>query len=274
VLLLLFVSLALYAKGPKLFLLKTYEDDLNVTGWTVSEKLDGVRAYWDGRKLISRSGRVFNPPASFTQGFPPFMLDGELWSRRGAFESIASIVNTKAVDERWNELCYYIFDVPHQKGGLFERLKVLESYLHNHDLKRLKVIKQVYIKDKAHLKVYFDEVIRQGGEGVVIRDPNEAYYTGRTAKSLKYKPFVDAECRVSSIIEGKGKFKGKMGAVRCDFKGKSIKIGSGFTQKQRKFPPSIGTLVSFKYYGLTHLGNPRFPVFLRVRSDVNLSLMN
>lgn len=114
-----FFYLFLYADAPKLFLLKTYKDDINITGWVMSEKLDGVRAFWDGKKLISRSGRVLNPPQEYIKEFPSFALDGELWSSRGAFEHVVSIVNSKeAAQERWNQPSYYIFEVPDQKGGL------------------------------------------------------------------------------------------------------------------------------------------------------------
>lgn len=272
VLIFLFFGLFLHAEQPKLLLLKTYRVDMNVTGWVMSEKLDGVRAYWDGQKLISRSGRVFNAPRYFTRNFPPFAIDGELWSARGEFERIASIVNTKEAHDRWSKLSLHIFDVPYQKGGLLERLKVLQVYLQKQPIGHLKVIKQIKIRDKQQVKKYFDELINLGAEGIVIRNPIEPYYTGRTNDSLKHKPFMDAECSVLSIIEGKGKFTGQMGAIRCDYEGKVIKIGSGFTAKQRQSPPSIGTLISFKYYGLTHLGNPKYPVFLRVRLDEDLSV--
>lgn len=273
---LLFLSLCLFvnAEVPKLFSLKVYRDDLNVTGWVMSEKLDGVRAYWDGDQLISRSGRVLSPPQSFTQGFPSFALDGEIWSRRGEFEHIASIVNTKENKAGWDELTYNIFEVPHQKGGLLQRLNVLEAYLHLHTAEKLHILNQIIVNDEEDVRSFFEKVIARGGEGIVLRDPNEAYYTGRTSSALKYKPFTDAECMVTAVIEGKGKFSGQLGAVKCDYQGKIIKIGSGFTSEQRKRSFEIGTVVSFKYYGLTHLGNPKYPVFLRVRTDVDLSLGN
>lgn len=270
---LLFLSLCLFVNGevPKLFSLKVYRDDLNVTGWVMSEKLDGVRAYWDGDQLISRSGRVLSPPRSFTQGFPPFALDGEIWSRRGEFEHIASIVNTKENKVGWDELTYNIFEVPHQKGGLLQRLNVLEAYLHLHTAEKLHILNQMIVNDEEDVRSFFEKVIARGGEGIVLRDPNEAYYTGRTSSALKYKPFTDAECMITDVIEGKGKFSGQMGAVKCDYQGKIIKIGSGFTSEQRKRSFEIGTVVSFKYYGFTHLGNPKYPVFLRVRSDYSLN---
>lgn len=238
----------------------------------MSEKLDGVRAYWDGKQLISRSGRILTPPKSFTQGFPPFALDGEIWSRRGEFEHIASIVNTKVNKEGWAELTYNIFEVPHQKGGLVQRLRVLEAYLKAHVADKLHILNQIVVNDEQTVRSFYEKVIALGGEGIVLRDPDEPYYTGRTSSALKHKPFTDAECRVTAVIEGKGKFSGQLGAFKCDYLGKKIKIGSGLTSEQRKNSLAIGAIVSFKYYGLTHLGNPKYPVFLRVRTDADVSL--
>jgi len=272
-LLVLFFSLVSLADSPKLFLLKTYTDDMNVTDWVMSEKLDGVRGIWDGKKLISRSGKVFSPPASFTRGFPSFALDGELWTKRGDFEHVVSIVNSKVLAQRWDELTFNVFEVPDQRGNLFERLRVLKNYLAKEQTPKIRVIKQIRIKSKGEVKVYLNEVLNLGAEGIVIRDPEQGYYTGRRDKALKYKPFLDADCKVIAIIKGKGKFISQMGGIECDFNNKLIKIGSGFTNEQREHPLKIGSMISFKYYGLTGLGNPRFPIFLRVRSDAKMSLI-
>ena len=267
VVLFLFVCLYLHADSPKLFLLKTYKHDTNLTGWVMSEKLDGVRAFWDGKKLISRSGRVFHPSHIFTQDFPPFALDGELWTKREDFEHIVSIVNSKDAQERWSELTYNVFEVPKQDGDLFDRLDILTSYLKEHPNTRISIIPQLKINKQSDMDAFYAKVISLKGEGIVVRDPSLAYYVGRRADALKHKPFMDEECRVISVLEGKGKFIGQMGAVECEFNEKIIKIGSGFTDKQREKGLKIGTIVSFKYYGLTHLGNPKYPVFLRIRLE-------
>jgi len=257
----------LVAQAPQLFLLKTYKDDMNVTGWVMSEKYDGVRAYWDGQKLISRSGKVFSPPEHFTKDFPSFVLDGELWSKRGEFENIVSIVNSKDAGSRWNVLSFMVFEVPEQKGDLFQRLQVLDNYLEKRPHTKIKLIKQTSITKHNEVKKYFEKLTKKGAEGIVVRNPALSYYVGRKKDALKYKLFLDAECKVVSIMEGRGKYKNKMGTLGCDFKGNIIKIGSGFSDKQRNSPPSLGSVISFKYYGLTSLGNPKYPVFLRARQD-------
>ncbi len=117
----LFLPLLLFAQKPKLLLLKVYKDQ-NISGWVMSEKLDGIRAYWNGKELLTRSGKIIHAPKWFTKDFPPFKIDGELWSKRGDFENISSIVRDKIPTEKWQEITYNIFEVPNQKGNLFERL--------------------------------------------------------------------------------------------------------------------------------------------------------
>ena len=91
----LFVLPVFAQPAQGVLLLKTWQPAQDVRGWLMSEKLDGVRAYWDGQKLISRGGKIFSAPAWFIKDFPPFALDGELWSKRRDFENIVSIVRRK-----------------------------------------------------------------------------------------------------------------------------------------------------------------------------------
>ena len=257
----LLVFILLFANDkPKLLLLNKYSDDINVTNWYMSEKLDGVRAYWDGEKLISRSGKVFTTPTFFTKEFPKHELDGELWSKRGDFSNIVSIVNKKKSHNGWKNLTYNIFEVPHAKGILTQRLSKVKNS------KYLKVIKQIKVKDKNHLNNFLKSVEKKGGEGVVVRDGTLPYYTGRDNNALKVKSYIDTECEVVGYNKAQGKYEGMVGSLSCRMKNMQIiKIGSGLNEHQRAVPPKIGAIITFKYYGLTSKGNPRFPIFLRVR---------
>ncbi|MDQ7060747.1 MAG: hypothetical protein Q9M43_06275 [Sulfurimonas sp.] len=115
-LILFFIFISLEAKNPSLLLLNTYKDDMNVSTWYMSEKLDGVRAYWDGKQLISRGGKVFNAPVFFTKDFPSYKLDGELWTSRGDFSGLVSIVKKKEAHDGWKNITYNIFEVPEAQG--------------------------------------------------------------------------------------------------------------------------------------------------------------
>ena len=258
---LFFIFISLEAKKPELLLLNNYQDDINVTSWYMSEKLDGVRAYWDGEKLISRSGKVFSAPRFFTKDFPKHELDGELWTSRDNFSSIVSIVNKKEEHSKWDEITYNIFEVPNAKGDLLQRLqKVKES-------KYIKRIKQIKVKNKEHLNEFLKTVEEKNGEGLVVRDGNLNYYVGRDNNALKVKSYIDTECRVVAYNKGQGKYENMLGSLSCKMDNQQIiKIGSGFNEYQRKNPPEIDAIIIFKYYGLTSKGNPRFPIFLRVRN--------
>ncbi len=246
-------------------LLKKYKDQ-QITGWLISEKLDGIRALWNGRELTSRRGVRLAAPDWFLQGFPPFALDGELWSKRGDFAQIQSIVMQQQPHAGWRELTYNIFDVPQQAGGLKDRLDKLRQWTAEKDAPYLRIIPQIICRGKSHLRQYQQEIEALGGEGVVIRDSDAPYIHGRTDLALKVKRFDDTECKVIGHNPGNGKLKGLTGSLSCQLAdGTIFRLGSGLTDAQRKNPPAAGSIVTFKHQGKTADGLPRFPVFMHVR---------
>lgn len=249
-------------KEPELLLLNKYNTDKNVSGWYMSEKLDGVRAYWDGKQLISRGGIIFAPPRFFIKDFPQTKLDGEFWSKRSDFSRISSIVNTHKPTNNWKHLTYNIFEVPNSSGNLMQRLAAVK------ESKYIKLIKQIKVKDKNHLEEFLKSVEQLGGEGIVVRDGSLDYYASRNNSALKVKSYQDEECKIISYTDGQGKYLGMIGSLVCEMQNKKLlKIGTGLSNKERKNPPKIGTIITFKYYGLTSKGNPRFPVYLRERKS-------
>jgi DNA ligase-1 len=258
---LFFISFLLLANKPNLLLLKTYKDQ-NITNWVMSEKLDGIRAYWDGKNLLSRKGNIIHAPKWFIKNYPPFEIDGELWTKRADFENISSIIRDKNPSLKWREVKHYIFEVPNASGGLFKRLSKLKAYKSN----IIKIIPQIKIKNNLHLQNFLKNIEKGGGEGVVVRDPNALYINKRSSKALKIKSFQDTECKVLGYTKGNGKFSNVIGAIKCQLKnGIKFKVGSGLKNKDRANPPKIGKMITFKYQGFTKYGKPRFPVFLRIK---------
>ena len=256
--------------------------DQNVAGWLASEKLDGVRAYWDGENLLSRQGKKLSAPPSFTKNFPKFALDGELYAKELKFEEIQASVMDKLPDEKaWSRLKFHVFDVPEASGGLLDRLEVLAKFLKNEPNQNLTIIKQIKMRDNAHFLKFAEEIIAKGGEGAVVREPNAPYERKRSKNALKFKKFKDAECEVTAINKGSGKYANLAGSLTCkalggkDDKEKAgepkegtiFKIGSGLSDKNRQDPPKIGSVITYKFQNLTTNGKPRFPIFLRVRED-------
>lgn len=107
---------------PGLMLAKHWHAALNPGDFLVSEKLDGVRAVWDGRVLRFRSGRAIAAPGWFTAALPSTPLDGELWLGRGQFDRLSGIARrTTPVDAEWRELRYKVFDLPGAAGTFVGR---------------------------------------------------------------------------------------------------------------------------------------------------------
>ncbi|MBE2898899.1 DNA ligase [Pasteurellaceae bacterium 20609_3] len=264
-LILLVPALVSLAGRPSVMLLKRYQGQ-SLQGWVMSEKLDGVRGLWDGQQLISRQGNAFSPPASFLHNFPPFAIDGELFSARGEFSQISSIVRSYH-DAPWARLKLHVFDVPNAKGDLFARLQVLRDYLKQHPAPHIEIIEQIPIESTAHMQRFLADIEQLGGEGVVVRNPNMPYQHGRSSQILKVKSRFDDECTVVRHIAGKGQFAGMLGAVSCVNQYGVFKIGSGFSLEQRQNPPAVGSTITYQYQGFTAQGKPRFAIFLRERND-------
>lgn len=259
-----FITQAAVAAPPALLLAKEYKGQ-NIAGWAMSEKLDGVRAYWSGKQLISRQGHAFTPPAGYTAHFPPYPIDGELFSRRGQFEHISATVRSGSAD--WRHIKLHVFDVPQAQGNLYRRLAVLESWLKQHPQAPIKIIPQTSVKDNAHARSFLKQVEAAGGEGVMLRHPDIPYQSGRSDYLLKLKSRHDDECTVTRHYEGKGKYAGMVGALGCTNRHGEFRIGSGLKDADRANPPPVGSKVTYRYSGFTQKGTPRFATFVRVRKE-------
>ncbi len=243
-----------------------YEEDIDVTNWLMSEKLDGVRGYWNGEKLLSKNGIPFNPPADFTKNLPKFPLEGELWGGRNTFENTSSIVMRHEAHEGWLDLKFAIFDVPEARGSFEKRLNTAIQWFDKHPSQYAFVIIQKTVTGKDHLKEELSRVEMLGGEGLIVRKADSLYTTGRSAEILKVKNYYDMEATVIGHIEGTGRNLGRLGSILVELPdSKQFKIGTGFTDKDRNNPPPIGTIITFKYYGFYKSGIPKFPSFSRTR---------
>ena len=229
----------------------------------MSEKLDGIRAYWDGKEFHSKNGNKIYAPNWFTKDFPNFQLDGELWTKRDDFENIQNIVLDTNPSQKWEEITYNIFEVPNAKGNFEERLKKLEHWIENNPNKNIKIIPQIKCKNQEHLEIYLKELLDKKAEGIILKNPNKDYFQGRSDDILKVKKFFDDEGVVIAQNYKNGKFK----SLKIELKNKVVfNLGGGFSNQQRLNPPRIGDLITFKYYGFTKNRKPKFASFLRIRN--------
>jgi DNA ligase-1 len=270
VLLLLCCFFLLAASKPDLLLAEVYRDGIAVEQYWVSEKLDGVRAYWDGKQLISRGGEVITAPIWFVADFPKTALDGELWLGRNQFAATFSIVSKlQPQDHEWQQIQYHIFELPNAPGTFTERISAMQALIKQRKSPYLTLIPQFRIANKTKLLEKLRELEQQGAEGLMLHHQDALYKTGRSSDLLKLKSYQDTEAQVIGYRPGKGKYQGMVGAlVVKTAEGKTFGLGSGLTDALRQHPPPIGTVITFRYNGLTNKGLPRFARFLRVRQEL------
>ncbi len=257
------------AVAPSLLLAHVANDDIDPAPYLISEKLDGVRAYWDGKHLRFRSGNRVNAPSWFIAKLPQRPLDGELWLGRGRFEELSGMVRTELPDdESWKQIRYMIFELPDAPGTFAQRYEKIREIIRDVNWPQLQAVENFRLSDRAELHRKIKQVVRAGGEGLMLHRADALYVTGRSGVLLKLKPFFDAEAKVIGHHPGKGKFEGMLGSLEMETpEGKQFRIGTGFKDEIRKNPPPIGSIVTYQYRGLTKNGLPRFASFLRMRRE-------
>lgn len=261
------VTTSAWSQALPLMLAGRYDGNIDPAAYWVSEKLDGVRAHWDGRRLLFRSGRPISAPAWFVEGLPPVALDGELWIGRGRFEELVGIVREQVPDDAgWRKLRFMVFDLPRHEGSFTERIVAMQALVTQAGLPWVRSVEQLRVPDRRALVLLFDAVVAGGGEGLMLHRADARHVAGRSDALLKYVPWLDDEARVVAHLPGKGKFAGMLGSLLVERPdGRRFRLGSGFSDAQRRQPPALGVLVTYRYRELTGNGLPRFPVFLRVR---------
>lgn len=238
--------------------------------YLVSEKLDGVRARWDGEQLYSRSGMRINAPTWFTQGFPDEPLEGELWGGYNSFDKVSLLARDLGDEADWHTVKYWLFDAPTAAGN-FER-RYRHFLLFDGSTPYLKVIPQQVGQTVELLQQQLAQVVQRGGEGLVLHRRDAPLVSGRSPYLFKLKPIDDAEAKVLAILPGQGKYQDMMGSLLVETSdGVRFKIGTGFSDAERRHPPVIGSWITFAHNGYTSGGKPRFARFIRVRSDYELS---
>jgi len=247
----------------------SFSDDAHAEDYLISEKYDGVRAIWTGERLITRQGNPIHAPDWFTAQWPNVWLDGELWSKHHDFEFVMSTVSkNNAIDSEWRKIYYMIFDAPDKEQTMpFElRSQRYRQIANEINLPHVIPIKQFTVANNKALHQILDEYVQRGAEGLMLHRKSALFESGRTDNLLKLKPHMDAEAKVIEILNGAGKFDGMMGSMLVEMpSGLRFKIGSGFSDEERRSPPKVGDYITYKYHGFTGRGIPRFASFIRLR---------
>lgn len=255
---------------PPLLLAHSWDQTQDLTGYWMSEKLDGIRAYWNGKVFISRLGNEFYAPDWFVEGLPNVILDGELWAGRKKFQRATSIVRRQDRSDHWKEITYVVFDAPAIQAPFEDRLAEIDKHLSPDRTPYARALEQERCRGMDHLRAELDRVEKLGGEGLMMRRPGSKYEVGRSFSLLKVKTFHDAEAVVVAHQAGTGKHKGRLGSLLVELpNGIRFSVGTGLSDKERESPPPIGAMITFRYQELSDTGVPRFPSYVGERHDVH-----
>lgn len=153
-------------------------DGDDVTGWIVTEKFDGCRAYWDGEQLWSRGGKAIDIPDEWRDALPGTSLDCELFGGYGKQRAVVTAARYGRID---GTMRLMVFDAPEAAGDYLARMATVAVN---------EVVKLVPISiasSTRHAIETMEEVQARGGEGLMLRHPDLQYRPGRTNKMLKMK---------------------------------------------------------------------------------------
>lgn len=269
-------------------------------GWIQSIKYDGYRSQWNGEEFVSRGERIFQSPEFFKLAMPKEHIDGELWISREKFQEMGTVRKKEPVIDEWIPIKFMAYDLPRHKGVFRERLKDLRKIVQENnkrwEIERLKLeprfhklkcplqfVKQTIVKDENHFKELYNEELKKGGEGIMIKHP-ESYYEGKRSDwLLKIKPVFEEEAEIVDYTKGKGKYEDMLGGFVCrllknmdtyhvrDKDPEHEFTLSGMDDEVRKdfeLTHPIGTIISIEHSGKTKSGKPRFGRYLRKRDDI------
>lgn len=271
----------------------------------ITEKIDGVRtvAIIDENgdvRFYSRQGKEWEGLVEIEEdvkslGLKNIVLDGEttILNQEGmeskeVFKRTMEIMGSKL--ERKTGLLYNVFDcVPlsqfkagkcsasasNRKKWFLEKYTKEWTFGGYEHVKPLPVIYEGVYREEA-VKGFHQNILRRGGEGIMINIASAPYECKRTANLLKVKEMYTMDLKIIGFEEGLvgSKFEGTLGAIVVDYKGHEVKVGSGYTDDERKFfwenkDDLIGRVIEVQYFEETEDtdGNLslRFPVYVQLR---------
>lgn len=251
--------------------------------YLIEPKYDGLRAIavikGQSVTLLSRNGLEFTsvdhlkePLLRMARGRDLF-FDGELVN--GNFNSSSSAIRRK--NQTNTDTRYHLFDrLEADEWGSVTREQGHRSMLLARDFEgfsgeELQLVPSYRATPEEFMR-YYNHFLDQGYEGAMVKDPMGHYRFKKHKDWIKIKPAEDLDLRVESLVQGEGKYAGMLGAAIVKYKGKRVRVGSGFSDEQRQqfwaSPNSIkGKIIEVQFHEETPDGSLRHPRFVRIRED-------
>ena len=171
---------------PRIQQATIYKPVTDISQYWLSEKLDGMRGYWNGTHLLTRQGKPIHSPEWFTKNWPITTMDGELWIKRGYFQQTLSCIRKKHIDEDcWRSVHFMLFDLPKHTGTFTQRIVSMKRLTKKVNSPYLSMIKQFKVSTVEQLHKTLNEITKNNGEGLMLHYSNAQYHLGRTANIMK-----------------------------------------------------------------------------------------
>ncbi len=216
----------------------------------VSEKYDGVRAAWDGERLVTRTGKVVPAPAEFLERLPKpppgRMYDGEIFAGRGGFRRAGRIARGK---EPWDSsaVSYKIFDVVDEIERPFEKTFAIMR----ETVPREFLAPQIRMTSASAAIALFARLVAAGAEGAMVRRGDVGYVPRRSTALMKLKAANEAE----AVVVGSNK-----NFIECRWNGESTSAPT-FRVRTMMPAPAPGDVIVVRYTSLhPETGAPRRPI--------------
>jgi DNA ligase-1 len=265
-------------------LAKPYEPDKHDLegSWIIEPKLDGLRMCIVDGVPFTRNGRVINTVGHILEQLGPkllkeYVFDGECMGEKD-FDSASGDIRRKSTGTN-ETLVYNVFDMVRREEWesrktqpFSRRRKELEEFVvPTANVKLTPVIHLTNPTSESLFKTR-DHFMKLGFEGAMLKRADAPYCFKRSDNLLKLKDFTDSDGTVTGFQEGKGKYKGMLGALVAEFDGVETKVGSGYDDATRKRlwkirETLVGEVIETQHQGKAVDGALRFPVFIRFRQD-------
>lgn len=273
-------------------------------------KLDGLRGVAikekDEVKFFTRSGQVIEGLIELEEEFKAFpnnfVFDGELLleneNNLPSDELFRATQKVVRKDAEKRGVVFHIFDVlpvnefmtgksqkiyPERRADLESLFKYFLSVDENY-VKHIKLLPVLYHgNDKNVISQLMDRVEKQKQEGLMLNTSDGFYEAKRVSSLLKIKTFYSSDGIVLEAYEGEGKYRGMLGGVLITYKDKAVKIGSGFSNEERKMywqdrNKVIGRVAQYNYFEESKNQNGgydlRFATWKGIRNDKDTSDVN
>jgi DNA ligase-1 len=260
-----------------------FKPGMDLSYWIVEPKYDGLRCVMIFSKgegvVLSRNGKPLYNVGHIVEELLPLVkegvLDGEIYGSDWA-DSASTFRASKATKTSESGK-FHMFDYLTLED--FKNRTCKKTWLnrkaeldHIPDTEHAIKVRSQIVENTEQAWDKAKEFLEQGFEGAVAKNPASHYSFDRNLDWVKLKFSDTYDVVILDTEEGTGRNKGRLGAFICKYKNNKVKVGGGYTDKEREDfwkdkQKYIGLTLECAAQEVTKDDSLRFPVYKRIRHD-------